>query len=41
MEHLKTLGNWAFLVLLYAVVVIAAGAWWRLMVKLFCIGYGC
>lgn len=41
MKHLKNLGNWALLVVLYTAAVIAAGAWWKLMVKLFCIGYGC
>lgn len=41
MNIIKNLGNWALLVLVYALVVIAFGAWWKLMVKLFCIGYGC
>jgi len=41
MNFIRNLGNWALLVVLYAVVVIAAGAWWKLMEKLFCIGYGC
>ena len=41
MNFIKNVGNWALLAVIYAAVVIAAGAWWKLMVKLFCIGYGC
>jgi len=41
MNVIKNLGNWALLVAIYAVAVIALGVWWKLMVELFCIGYGC
>ena len=38
---LKDLGNVAVLVLVAALAVMAIGLWARVMVKLFCIGYGC
>lgn len=41
MNILKNLGNWTLLAILYGLIVIAFGAWWKLMVELFCIGYGC
>jgi hypothetical protein len=41
MNVIKNLGNWALVALVYALAVIVIGAWWKLMEKLFCIGYGC
>ncbi len=41
MNFIKTLGNWALLLAISALCVVAVGFWSRLMVKLFCIGYGC
>jgi len=41
MKLIQNLGNLALLVLVYAATVIAFGVWWKLMVELFCIGYGC
>ena len=41
MKTLQNLGNWALVALLYALVIVAFGAWWKVMEKLFCIGYGC
>ena len=41
MNLIKNLGNWALLIAISAGLVVALGLWSRLMVKLFCIGYGC
>jgi hypothetical protein len=41
MKLIQNLGNWALLAVVYALAVIVIGAWWKLMEKLFCIGYGC
>lgn len=41
MNLIKNLGNWALLIAVSAACIVAVGAWMRLMVKLFCIGYGC
>lgn len=41
MNFIKNVGNWALLVAVSAACIVAVGAWMRLMVKLFCIGYGC
>lgn len=41
MKIIQNLGNWALVGLLYVLVIIAFGAWWKFMKQLFCIGYGC
>jgi len=41
MNFIKNAGNWALLLALSAALVVALGLWARLMVKLFCVGYGC
>lgn len=41
MDFIKNVGNWALLIAISAICVMALGLWARLMVKLFCVGYGC
>lgn len=41
MHAIKNLGNIALLVALIAVIIVATGAYARLVKYLFCLGYGC
>ena len=41
MNFIKNLGNVALLIALSVFMVVAMGFWTRLVVKLFCFGYGC